>query len=282
METGIAQKEEWPRLRELWQAAFGDEAEFIDGFFARYGAPDRLLVLRDEGTVMSMLALLPMKGVTAAGEECLLPYVYALATDPARRGKGYAKKLLDYAARRAREMGAAGICTVPAEPSLHRFFASAGYAECFTTRRWYVTLHRPMAAGEVIPVGAEEYARLREELLRDTPHGAWDGEMTAIQEGFSRSSGGGLYRLELEGCVGCAAVEKWPGKMVAKELLCPEEAIPRAQALLARRLGALSWELRAPAAEGAEEEWSFGMAIWFTPQMGAEFGPRAYLGLAFD
>ena len=145
METGIARKEEWPRLRELWQGAFGDGAAFIDDFFVRYGAPDRLLTLREGGRPVSMLALLPMEGVTAEGERFKLPYVYALATDPEARGKGYAGKLLAYAADRARALGAAGICTVPAQPSLHRFFASAGYGECFATRRWE---GRPVGEGE--------------------------------------------------------------------------------------------------------------------------------------
>ena len=281
METGIARKEEWPRLRALWQGSFGDEEALIDNFFARYGQPDRLLTLRENGEPMSMLALLPMEAVTARGERFLLPYVYALATDPAARGKGYAKALLDYAADRARELGGVGICTVPAQPSLHRFFASAGYGECFAARRQFITLRRPTAAGEAVCVGAAEYTELRERLLAGTPHGAWDGELTGVQEGFSKSSGGGLYRLELEGGVGCAAVERWPGKAVAKELLCPPALLGRAAALLGRRLGELSWELRTPPVPG-EESWAFGMAIWFEEALGREFGRGAYFGLAFD
>ncbi len=282
IETGVARREEWPRLIKLWQAAFGDGEAFIQGFFERWGSPDRLLVLREDGVVMSMLALLPMEGVTAAGERALLPYVYALATDPEQRGKGWAKKLLDYAADRAGDMGAAGICTVPAEPSLHNFFASAGYGECFAARRQTVPLTSPTAGGEVRGVGAAEYAELREELLTGVPHGAWDGELTAIQEGFSQSSGGGLYRLELEGQTGCAAVERHGALAVAKELLCPEGLFPQAAALLAGALGAEQWELRAPADVGAGELWKFGMAIWFDERLGKEFGREAYLGLAFD
>ena len=283
METGIARKEEWPRLRELWQGAFGDGAAFIDDFFVRYGAPDRLLTLREGGRPVSMLALLPMEGVTAEGERFKLPYVYALATDPEARGKGYAGKLLAYAADRARALGAAGICTVPAQPSLHRFFASAGYGECFATRRWE---GRPVGEGErgrLVPVGPEEYARIREKLLRGIPHGAWDGEMISIQEGFSGSSGGGLFRLELGDCVGCAALERWPEKMVAKEMLAPARELERAEKLLTGAFPASDWELRAPAAlteKGAL--WAFGMADWFDAGPAGAFGEKAYLGLAFD
>lgn len=281
-ETGLARPEELPRLRELWRLAFGDEEAFIDGFFARWGGPDRLLTLREEGVAVSMLALLPMEAVAASGRRALLPYVYALATDPAQRGKGCAKKLLDYAAGRARDMGAAGICTVPAQPSLHKFFASAGYGECFATRRWAAAIDPSAVEGEAAAVGAAEYARLREELLAGVPHGAWDGELTAIQESFSQSSGGGLYRLELAEGPGCAAVERHGDMAVAKELLCPRGSQARAAALLARKLGILRWELRGPAAMEAGEDWPFGMAIWFDKEMGAAFGERAYLGLAFD
>ena len=281
-ETGLARQEELPRLRELWQLACGDEEALIDGFFARWGGPDRLLTLREGGVAMSMLALLPMEAVTASGQRAALPYVYALATDPAQRGKGYAKKLLDYAADRARDMGAAGICTVPAQPSLHKFFASAGYGECFAARRWIAAMDPSAAAGEAANLGAAEYARLRETLLKGVPHGAWDGELTAIQESFSQSSGGGLYRLRLAEGPGCAAVERHGGMAVAKELLCPAGTLPQAAALLARQLGIGNWELRGPAAMEMGEDWRFGMAIWFDKEMGAAFGERAYLGLAFD
>lgn len=282
IETGVARREEWPRLIQLWQAAFGDEKAFIQGFFERWGGPDRLLVLRENGTVISMLALLPMEAVPAAGERALLPYVYALATDPEQRGKGAARRLLGYAAQRAGDMGAAGICTVPAEPSLHNFFASVGYGECFATRRQTLHPTSRAAGGEVKRIGAAEYAALREKLLAGIPHGAWDGELTAIQEGFSQGSGGGLYRLELEGQTGCAAVEGHGALAVAKELLCPEGLFSRAAALLAGKLGIEQWELRTPAAPGTGELWEFGMAIWFDERLGKEFGRRAYLGLAFD
>jgi len=265
----------------LWGNAFGDEPDFQEAFY-RLCAPDGPLVLTEDGLLRAMLALPELSLRLGEGWTGRAGYVYALATDPEQRGKGWAKKLLDYAADRAGEMGAAGICTVPAEPSLHRFFASAGYGECFAARRQTVPLTSPTAGGEVKGVGAAEYAELREELLTGVSHGAWDGELTAIQEGFSQSSGGGLYRLELEGQTGCAAVERHGELAVAKELLCPEGLFPRAAALLAGALGVERWELRAPADVGTGELWKFGMAIWFDERLGKEFGERAYLGLAFD
>lgn len=280
IKVSVAKKEEWPKLRRLWQTAFGDDAATIDRFFERYGG-DRLLTLREEDEPKTMLALLPMEGVTAAGERFLLPYVYALATDPESRGKGHAKTLLNYAAWRAREMGAAGICTVPAEPSLHNFFVSAGYGECFVTRRWS-GVSGGSVSGEVTEVDAAEYAKLREKLLHGVPHGAWSGSLTAIQEDFSEASGGGLYRLELDGGTGCAAVERWAGKNVAKELLCPSELTERAATLLVERLGGETWEFRGPV-DGTErgERWAFGMTRWFAAEKQAAF-TNAYLGLAFD
>lgn len=280
IKVSVAKKEEWPQLCRLWQTAFGDEAATIDHFFTKYGG-DRLLVLREGNEPKAMLVLLPLEGVTAAGERFLLPYVYALTTDPESRGKGHAKTLLNYAAWRAREMGAAGICTVPAEPSLHRFFASAGYEECFVTRRWSGT-PGVSADGEVTKIGGTEYAKLRESLLTGRAYGAWSGSLVGIQEDFSASSGGGLYRLELDGGVGCAAVERWADKNVAKELLCPPELTERAAALLAERLGGETWEFRAPVSDGTPgEDWAFGMTRWFDAGKKAEF-ESTYLGLAFD
>ncbi len=272
-----------PRLTRLWQAVFHDPEDFVTHFFAHYGPPERLLVACEEAQPVSMLALLPLSA--QAGEERVsIPYVYALATDPGARGKGYARDLLRFAAGRAREMGAQGISTVPAEPSLHAFFASVGYAEQFAQRVWTVEgVDLPAGAGEAAPISPGGYEALRGRLLEDAPAAMWREEFLAFQRDISRRGKADLLRLSGPGWEGAAAVERWEDRVVVKELLAPPEALDAAQAVLAQAFPAPVYELRSPVwlpGPPHSRVVPFAMVDWFRPQ--PAFPRTAYFGLAFD
>ena len=85
------------RQRELWRTAFGDEEEVIDCFYQCCYRSEDMLVLAEDGRICTMLALLPMELVAPAGQSASAWYVYALATDPDQRKKGFGRLLLHYA-----------------------------------------------------------------------------------------------------------------------------------------------------------------------------------------
>jgi len=76
-----------PRLRELWQIAFGDSDAYIDCFFAACPDPERVLVLEDAGGVQAMTAWFDMPLVSEDGRQWPSAYLYAVATHPDCRGK---------------------------------------------------------------------------------------------------------------------------------------------------------------------------------------------------
>lgn len=284
LEMSGAKGEELPRIKELWGLAFGDGDAFLDPFFQRFATLDETLLLREDGVAMAMLVLMPQ--TLAGGERA--PYVYALTTHPSARGKGYAGMLLQYAAYRAREQGAAWISTVPAEESLHRFFAGEGYREGLLTWEGRFSrgeLPEPRPGDRAEPISPAEYGTLREELLAGMEHVVYPPEQLALQGHISRMSGAGLYRLWTDGVPGCAALERLDGKRVlAKELLCPAGALGGG-ALAAAVLEAETYCLRAPTAWAGPggRVFSFGMARPLAGPGGPpEREPNWYLGLAFD
>lgn len=285
-EIRISREEDLPQLRALWQMAFGDGEEFLELFFRGYDCPERTLVLCEGGRVMTMLFLLPTTLVDGKGGFMPMPYVYALATHREARGKGCARRLLGFAGRWARQMGAEGISTVPAEPSLHKFFASAGFREGFSSRKialCWEELSQGEIEGSIVPVDARSYNLLREELLREIPHVAYPDQLVELQRGMSRQTGADLYRIYAAGQQGCAAAERGEeDTVVAKELLCPGGMMASAQRLLARALPAARYQFRTPAAQG-DAGWHFGMVRGFCDKGQRIFdGGGAYMGLAFD
>ena len=113
-------------ILKIWQACFGDEESYIR-FFWEEGLPKCRGLLCEEA---SMLFMLP--GALAYKEERLpAEYVYAVATLPAYRGRGFASELTKYAAHIAKQEGKAALCLRPGSESLYGYYARLGFVKAF-------------------------------------------------------------------------------------------------------------------------------------------------------
>ena len=104
-----AQIEDVEELKTIWSQIFGDEDELIENFFALFDEVDSL-VYEEDGRIVSMLYMI---NTDTSG------YLYGLATLPEYRGRGYMRKLLEYALNEAYE--AECIFLMPAEKSLDKY-----------------------------------------------------------------------------------------------------------------------------------------------------------------
>lgn len=277
LEMRLARPEELSETYALWQEVFGDGTEFQRQFYDLC-CPQGPLILRDEGELRSMLALASADLAFADGWRVRGAYLYALATWPEDRGRGYAGQLMDYAALSMKEQGMDVIVTVPAQPALFDFFKAQGYEPGFYHLR---TATPPSREGRAEPISPADYAALREELLAGHTHLVQGESWAAFQQVICRASGGDLYRLDLPQGPGCAAVERWSEGAVVKELLCLPGDEERAGETAAWLCGGRG-ELRTPCGPG--EGVPFGAIRWLhghpAPRWRAD--PRGYLGLAFD
>ena len=258
----------------LWAETFGDGPAFQEEFYRRC-APEGPLVLTEDGALCSMLALPELALVLADGRRLRAGYVYAVATRPDRRGRGYAAMLLETAAGLARGRGFDCLLTVPAQPSLFGFYAGCGFRAGFPCRQ---EVFSP-AAAQAKPVSPEEYAALREGLLAGTAHTAYTSGQLAFQAGLCPHPGSGLYRMELAHGPGCAAVENWPVAPAVKELLCAPEDVGQGGAACAALCGR-PVQARFPGLDGQP----FAAIRWLegTPPSIRDMAADGWLGLAFD
>lgn len=275
--------QDWPACKALWKAAFGDDDRYIDNFYENYYRPERVVVLKDENGIQSMLALLPMELRWADGGKTKASYLYALATHPDARGQGYATFLMRYADFYLGEQAVPFLSTVPAEESLQNYFAAAAdFQRCHPIDEVELDAPAPSAT-PAASVSGEEYHALREELLKDTAHAIYDVEYLDYQRKVSGLFGGGLYRMETAAGPSCAVAELHGDVLDVRELLAPTGGQQEALAALAAALPAPRCRVRCPAdtceLPGAKRK-VFGMGKR-VPPMPTKLD-ESYFGLAFD
>ena len=146
-----AQPGDLPRLKTLWQEAFGDSPEFIEKFFCTGFAPERSAVADGGAGALYWFDCL-WRGKKIA-------YIYAVATEKASRGKGICAGLMAYAHKTLQAQGYRGAILVPADAGLAEMYGKMGYVECPEAGRCG---HRPLQTKEI---SAGEYMALRKGLL---------------------------------------------------------------------------------------------------------------------
>ena len=112
-----------PVLTRLWQTAFGDPPELIGAFYHRFPPQAAAWVVEVNGTVVTAAHLLGGRLHTADGTALPCAYVYAVSTDPAQQGHGYASALMRRFAAEADANGCV-LYTLPAEASLYAWYRS--------------------------------------------------------------------------------------------------------------------------------------------------------------
>jgi len=286
----ISEERDIPALRRLWKVAFGDSEAYMDNFFHTYYRPERMLVLEEEGEVRSMTAWFDTCFVVPGRGKYRAAYLYAVATHPESRGKGLAARLLAGADQYFRSLSIPVVTTVPAEPSLHKFFGANGFRECFRLFQSKLVpeeLPRIPERAEFQPLSPDEYGQLREKLLEDIPHIAYPEDALAYQAGCCALSGGGLYGMQTAAGPVILCGEGAGNKIfVIKEILGSPTAKRLGLGDLNRILPADQWYLREPLSnfDKMTEGRQFAMLKWLDQeqQKGWNWASTAYLGLAFD
>ena len=150
-------KDLYAAARRLYDTCFpGEDPAFTDRLFA-LAFPACLEGLSDRGELLSMLFALPYPLVTREGVQ-EARYLYAVATDPRYRGRGYATTLLSQIAAEGKP-----VFLRPSSPALFDFYKKAGFSP--------VSPYREIAGearGETADIAAlspDEYLAARDALL---------------------------------------------------------------------------------------------------------------------
>ena len=151
MNTDVLQE-----LKNLWQSAFHESTEAIDGFFLNAFSPARCRYLAENGKPISALYWFDCEY-----EGGKLAYIYAVATHPDHRGKGLASQLLKQTHADLKTQNYAGAVLKPAD-GLFPFYKKLGYVTSGHIRRFPAAAGAPLVLKEL---STEDYCLLRRAYL---------------------------------------------------------------------------------------------------------------------
>ena len=240
-----------PGLRRLWQAAFGDTDDFLDDFFSTAYAPHRCRCVVENGEIAAALYWFD-----CTCEDAKLAYIYAVATDPACRGRGLCRMLMEETMEVLTAAGYHGAVLVPQKPGLIRMYAGMGFAPCSGVTEFHAMAGNPIPVRKIDPA---EFARLRRTFL---PAGG------VIQEGENMAFLAGMAKFyKGENFIAAVTAD-------GEELWCPEflgdaEAVPG----LIKMLDFPAGRVRMP---GKNRQFAMYRSL---SKMGKKPG---YFGLVFD
>lgn len=170
------------QIIKIWETCFGDEEDYIRFYLEHRMTEENMLVYYEDGKAVSMASFLPVQYLRQGAYQDAR-YVYAVATLPEYRNRGFAGKILQF----AREKYEEPLLLAPAEESLVRYYEGMGFQRAFPETRHRI--EGGVAALEMQeteesipcmePVTAAEYVRIRDKKCAREGYVRWDE--TAVQ-----------------------------------------------------------------------------------------------------
>lgn len=287
-----AEQRDIPGLQDLWQLVFRDEQEDIACFFETFFEPELTAVITEGERPLAAAYAIPVGSLVVPGREpvdCAM--IYAVATHPDARGRGWGASVTQAAAELAAARGYSAVVLKPADDGLFGFYEKHSvFREFFET---YTALWDRPRDGASTPlysvreVRPGEYRDLRRRFLDGRMYIDMDERALSYQARLSRATGGYLAAL-YSGAepVGCAVLERAEETILVKELLLDRGCtIDGAMTALAGAHPAGRYVVRTPQGPlaGAAGPLRFGM-LRPVPGLGGTLTPEgvAWYGLAFD
>lgn len=149
-----------PQLLKLWKEVFGEYDGFWELFLDTAFLPDHCRCVTEDGRIIAALYWFD-----CSCAEDRIAYIYAVATDPAHRGRGLCRKLMADVHGLLAEQSYDSVMLVPADEGLRNMYRRMGYADCTGIAQIACTAASTAAA--IRNVNPEEYASLRRTMLTE-------------------------------------------------------------------------------------------------------------------
>jgi len=185
------------QLANLWEICFAEQPRPTNFFFNNCFQPQNCLLYKVGDQVAAMVHLLPAK-IIEKGYLAQTHYIYAAATLPEYRSKGYMASLLKCAAYVGERRGDRYSILLPANRKLYDYYGKFGYVPNFETR----FLALPFSEMQTAAVcGQKNKVLLAYQQIENTRNAqirfqsgsvVWDEKAISYAQGINKLYGGRL------------------------------------------------------------------------------------------
>ncbi|MBQ8084279.1 MAG: GNAT family N-acetyltransferase [Clostridia bacterium] len=169
---GLASGADFETLTELWTLSFGAPAPIIRNIQTLVADPDRTVVYREDGKAVAGAYLL--ETTLHIGDDTYSAYyLFAAATHPDFRRKGYMGQIIRYCRTLCEERDIDFLVLVPTDNDLYKYFSRFGFRANFYLKTTQLDREQLLAMVEKM--------ELPEEETSDEPAGFVPTEMHAIR-----------------------------------------------------------------------------------------------------
>lgn len=290
LEIRKAKKSDLERVKDIWKLCFEDEDYYIDFYFNNREWQEGMSVLLLDGSIVSMLTMIPVNIVRENGDAVKSAMLYAIATHPQFRKRGLADKLMGWCSNYLLSNQVPVTMLVPAEPALFRFYDGRGYRIACYIRE--VTLTREIIENINNQNGSEcelhsaepyQYNQIRRALLKGRTYVDYREDEILFQKKASQLFNADIYSILTEVGEGCAIVERTEDIVIVKELLIDEKCIISAIKQISVQMPAQRYIIRTPSFYNSDiggDTRPFGMVR--SSKLPDPSPHNIYLGIAYD
>lgn len=182
----------------LWVKVFGDSDSFVR-FYMQYPSHAECMLVDDEnGVITAMLSMLP---IHLKIDDLSVPgrYIYAVATDPAFRGRGKARDLIEFCHSRMRDYDEPISVLVPSDASLFDYYSKLGFRTAFSVRHKTVLgdhIRNKTSPYQIDKLTPSDFLRIRNVFFRERkPFVAWDEDALSYLTSSMNAFEIGAFRM---------------------------------------------------------------------------------------
>jgi GNAT superfamily N-acetyltransferase len=185
------------QLANLWQICFHEQPRPTNFFFNNSFQPQNCLLYKVGEETAAMVHLLPAE-ILQNGQNVQAHYIYAAATLPKYRGKGYMASLLKCAAYVGEKRGDQYSVLLPANRRLYEYYGKFGYVPSFETRFLTLPLREMQKAASYgqknkVFLSYRQMKEARnEQICSQNGSVLWDEKAIAYADGINRLYSGRL------------------------------------------------------------------------------------------
>lgn len=293
LEIRHASADDLMALKAIWKLCFGDEGDFINLYFKSRDWLSETMVLFRDGKAASMLTMIPTELVGEDGGRQRAAMLFAIATHPDYRKRGFAERLIEYSNRYLKDNKVFTTLLVPAGEALFRYYKSCGYRNGFYIREAILNRDEILAEGKIpdcriFSISPEEYNQRRRKQLAGHDYLDYKDAEIAFQKTLGTIADADILAIEMGDAEGCAYYERISAEtVIVKEILLPDRFLVPALIRLSEQIPFHQIILRTPAWCGEPKGGklrAFGMIRYNEEayDKGADTDNLPYLGVAFD